>query len=225
MATSVATSTLSEERRLHERLLAGEALALAEIYDHYSATVLGVALRVTTDQAAADDVTQSVFIDLWRHPERYRPELGSLRPWLVTVARHRSLDWLRQDQATRRRDDQARPVPQPPPDTAEVVEGMMTAQRVRGELAKLPESERIPIHLAYFTGQTYRQVAAAVDLPEGTVKSRIRSGLRHLAAALQADDSFVPPPDDLGPRYPHRQHRHQPRVEADVNRRRPVLFD
>ena len=102
----VVASTLGE-RRLHQRLLSRDMAALAEAYDQYGAIVFGVALRVTTDRHAAEDVTQETLLDLWRRPERFDPDRGALRPWLATIAHNRSVDWIRREQAARGRDSRA----------------------------------------------------------------------------------------------------------------------
>jgi RNA polymerase sigma factor (sigma-70 family) len=183
----VVASTLGE-RRLHQRLLSRDMAALAEAYDQYGAIVFGVALRVTTDRHAAEDVTQETLLDLWRRPERFDPDRGALRPWLATIAHNRSVDWIRREQAARGRDRRnGELLSVDVPDIGDDVQAVMTAERVRMALAALPEHERVPIHLAYLGGRTYRQVAEDLDVPEGTIKSRIRSGLRRLSQTMYGE--------------------------------------
>jgi RNA polymerase sigma-70 factor (ECF subfamily) len=185
----VATAT-AEELARYQRLLGRSVEALAEIYDQYAPTVYGVALRVTNDRQAAEDVTQEVMLDLWRRPERFDPDRGGLRPWLATIAHHRSVDWIRSEQAGRGRD--RRNLTMILAEDAEAaddhVQAWMTADRVRLAVAALPESEQQAIRLAFFSGRTYRQVAADLDVAEGTIKSRIRSGLKHLSLAMYAEN-------------------------------------
>jgi RNA polymerase sigma factor (sigma-70 family) len=184
----VATDVVIDERRFHERLLAQDPGVLSELYDQFSDSVYGVILRVTSDRGAADDITQSIFIDVWRRPDRWDPDRGALRPWLSTLAHHRSVDWLRREQAIRRRDTRALATrSDPPPDVEEAVQAVLVAERVRGALARLPEEQRSAISLAYFGGRTYRQVASDLGVAEGTVKSRIRAGLAHMAKTLHAE--------------------------------------
>jgi RNA polymerase sigma-70 factor (ECF subfamily) len=177
------------ERRLHERMLAGDAGALAELYDQFGSVVFGVALRVTTDRQAAEDITQAVFLDLWRSPRRFDPGRGLLRPWLASVAHNRGVDWVRREQATRRRDldDSRAHLVQVVADIGETVEAVLMAERVRRAVAALPEDERVPIRLAYFGDRTYRQVAEDLNIPEGTIKSRIRTGLGRMAKTLHSE--------------------------------------
>jgi RNA polymerase sigma-70 factor (ECF subfamily) len=170
-------------------MVVGDLDALAELYDQFGSVVFGVALRVTTDRHAAEDITQAVFLDLWRCPERFDPNRGPLRPWLATVAHHRGVDWMRREQAARRRDldDGRGRLLEAMPDIGETVEAVLMAERVREAVAALPEEERVPIRLAYFGDRTYRQVAVDLDIPEGTIKSRIRSGLWRMAKALHSE--------------------------------------
>jgi len=140
--------------------------------------VFNVAMRVTGDRSAAEEVTQAVFLDVWRRPGRFDPTRGSLRSWLATVAHHRSIDWVREEAARRRRelgDFQTRVAHLP--DLEDTVAAALGAERVRCALSDLCEPERTAIGLAYFGGRTYRQVAQDLGVPEGTVKSRIRTGL------------------------------------------------
>jgi RNA polymerase sigma factor (sigma-70 family) len=176
---------------LHAGLLRGDERALAAAYDHAAGAVLGAALRVTRSRQAAEDITQQVFLDLWRRPDRFDPGRGALRSWLATIAHRRAIDHVRREEARRAREEReqregrARTVAVP--SVEDVAEGILVAERVRLALATLPESRRAPIELAYFGGLTYQQVARRLGVPEGTTKTRIRAGLRDLAAALGAD--------------------------------------
>jgi RNA polymerase sigma factor (sigma-70 family) len=183
----VAASTLSE-RGLHHRLLARDVAVVAEIYDQFGPTVYGVALRVTSDRHAAQDVTQETLLDLWRRPERFDPDRGGLRPWLATIAHNRSVDWIRREHTARGRDlRHGRIMFEQVPDIGADVQAVMAAARVQHALAALPEAERTAIRLAYFGGKSYRQVAVDLDVPEGTIKSRIRSGLHHLSNTMYGE--------------------------------------
>jgi len=184
----VEPDSLFWEHRLHRRLMGGEHPAFADLYDQYAAVVFGVALRVTCNRQAAEDVSQALFLEVWEHPEAFNPSKGSWRSWLATLAHHGGVDWVRRERAGRARDD-AR-IDQGferVPDVGEAIESVVMAEQMRLELANLSDEERLPIRLAYFEGRTYRQVARDLALPEGTVKSRIRSGLHHMAEALDSE--------------------------------------
>jgi RNA polymerase sigma-70 factor (ECF subfamily) len=173
-----------DDARMREALTAGHADALAAVYDAHSATVYGIALRITHDHGAAEDVTQEVFVELWQHPERYDPGQVPLRGWLCMIARRRAIDWRRR-QVTRDRytlllAGQALPAPNVEDD----VEASTIAKLVRAAVHDLPPLYREAIALAYYYGLTYRQVAAELRIPEGTAKYRLRTGLRRLGDAI-----------------------------------------
>jgi RNA polymerase sigma-70 factor (ECF subfamily) len=132
-------------------------------------------------------VTQDVFVAIWEKPAAFEPTRGSLRTWLATLAHRRAVDYVRREEARRRRSirDASRAVPTP--DVEEMALALVTAERVRNALDTLPEDQRRAIQLAYFGGKTYRQVAEVLGIPEGTAKSRLRLGLRRIAGVLEAD--------------------------------------
>ncbi len=174
------------ERDVRARLVGNDDEALAEIYDQYSSFVYGLALRVVGDARAAEDVSQDVFVGLWERPAAFDPDRGSLRTWLGTLTHRRAVDYVRREEARRRRAerDAARAVSAP--DVEELATAMVAAERVRAALDLLPSDQRRAIQLAYFGGKTYRQVAEVLGIPEGTAKSRLRLGLRRIAEALEA---------------------------------------
>lgn len=158
--------------------------ALAEVYRRYAATLYGLARRILIDARLAEDVVQEVFLRLWRRPERFDPDRGSLRSFLAAETHGRAIDLLRAEDSRRRREqvDGTRSVA-PATIESEVMDKAV-ADDVRSAVAALPEAERQAVELAYFGGLTYREVARRLDEPEGTVKSRIRSGLRRLQPGL-----------------------------------------
>ena len=173
---------------LHGRLLARQHQAFADLYDQYAAVVFGVAMRVTCNRQAAEDVSQAVFLEAWEHPDHFDSARGSWRSWLATIAHHDGVDWVRRELAGRARDGSHADLGlERVPDVGEAMESLLMAEQVRLELTNLSDDERTPIRLAYFEGRTYRQVARDLALPEGTVKSRIRSGLHHMAEALDSE--------------------------------------
>lgn len=176
------------EHEVRRRLATGEEQALTEVYEQYSSFVYGLALRVIGDPRAAEDVAQDVFLFVWERPEAFDPTRGSLRTWLGTLAHRRAVDYVRREEARRRRTQrEAGRRATAIPDVAEMATALVAAERVRAALDVLPEEQRAAIDLAYFGGRTYRQVAEQLGIPEGTAKSRLRLGLRRVAAALEAD--------------------------------------
>jgi RNA polymerase sigma-70 factor (ECF subfamily) len=159
--------------------------ALAEAYRRHAGALYGLARQVLGDPAIAEEVVQEVFLRLWNEPERFDPERGSLRSFLLAQAHGRAVDMLRADTSRRRREErEARETAEGGYDIEHEVWDVAVAERVKEAVSVLPEDERKAIQLAYFGGRTYREVALALGAPEGTVKSRIRTGLRRMRAEL-----------------------------------------
>ncbi len=167
-----------------------QQLALAEAYRRHAGAVFGLARRLLGAQALAEEIVQEVFLRLWNQPDRFDPDRGSLRSFLLAHAHGRSVDLLRSDQARRRREERderaVRTTAQGDYDVEHQVWDMALAEHVRTALGTLPAGEREAIELAYFGGKTYREVAVELGTAEGTVKGRIRSGLRRLRGELGA---------------------------------------
>ncbi|HEX8581754.1 MAG TPA: sigma-70 family RNA polymerase sigma factor [Acidimicrobiales bacterium] len=159
--------------------------ALAEAYRRHAGSVLGLARRLLGDRALAEEVVQEVFLRLWNDPDRFDPGRGSLRSWLLTQGHGRSVDLLRSEGSRRDREERdARRTAGGGYDLEHEVWDLAVGESVRRAVDGLPEKERAAIELAYFGGHTYQEVAAILGDPEGTVKSRIRTGLRRLRAGL-----------------------------------------
>jgi RNA polymerase sigma-70 factor (ECF subfamily) len=159
--------------------------ALAEAYRRHAGAAFGLAKRLLNDHARAEEVVQEVFVRLWNEPHRYDPERGTLRSFLLAHAHGRSVDLIRADVSRRNREErEAREQADGGYDVAHEVWDMALAGHVRAALETLQPGERKAIELAYFGGLTYKEVAAQLGDPEGTVKSRIRSGLKRLRGEL-----------------------------------------
>jgi RNA polymerase sigma-70 factor (ECF subfamily) len=160
--------------------------ALAELYRRHGGAVFGLARRVLADQSMAEEVVQEVFLSVWRRPERFDPDRGTLRSYLLALTHGRSVDLVRAESARHRREGrEARLRAESGYDLEREVLDLAMAGRVRDALSTLREEERQAIQLAYFGGHTYREVARLQGEPEGTVKTRIRMGLRNMRSALQ----------------------------------------
>lgn len=160
----------------------GDRSALESVFQRYGGAVKSMAFRVLRDETLAEDVTQDVFVSFWRVPHKYDPERGSLRTFLMTLAHRRAVDTVRSEEARSRREER---VPgDVHPDIDEQVWQSSLSYSVRTALGELPDPEREAIALAYFGGLSYVEVARRLNTPEGTVKSRIRSGMRKLSVSL-----------------------------------------
>ena len=159
--------------------------ALAEVYRRHAGAVFALARRVLTDGTLAEEVVQEVFLRLWNSPDKFDPARGTLRSYLLAQTHGRAVDLLRSESSRLRREEsEARATAESGYDLEHEVWDLAVADHVKTAVAELPETERRAIELAYFGGHTYREVAALLDEPEGTVKSRIRSGMRRLASGL-----------------------------------------
>ena len=164
--------------------------ALAEAYRRHAGAVFGLARRVLSDGNRAEEIVQEVFLRLWNEPDRFDPERGSLRSFLLAQAHGRAVDLLRADTARRNREDrEASRTAEAGYDLEHEVWDLAVADRLRAVLEDLPSEEARAIHLAYFGGHTYREVATLLGAPEGTIKSRIRAGLRRMRMLLSDNDS------------------------------------
>lgn len=171
---------MEDASRLMERVRARDAAAFEMLYDAYHRLVYGLALRVLSDAASAEDVTQAVFLKIWDDPARFRG--GNFGAWIARVARNRSLDVVR-SRAVRAEADVSDAVPEQ--DALEdVAIANVDAARVREALAQLPPEQREPIELGFFGGATQSEIARQTGVPLGTIKTRIRMGLRKLRNAL-----------------------------------------
>jgi RNA polymerase sigma-70 factor (ECF subfamily) len=175
---SASDAELAHALRLHD------TAALDEAFRRYVSTVTTTVRRIG-GRYYVDDVVQDVFLLLWRAPERFHPERGSLANYLVAMTRGTTLDRIRSDGARHRRHLAYGFQPVPVHAVDDAVIARVTATEVQSALRTLPTNERIAIERAFFRGESYRQVAATLEEPEGTVKSRIRTGLRRLEAELR----------------------------------------
>jgi RNA polymerase sigma-70 factor (ECF subfamily) len=176
-AASDATLVVAISRYRHE--------ALAEAYRRPAGAVFGLARRLLADASSAEEIVQEVFLRLWNHPEKFDHERGTLRSYLLAQCHGRSVDLLRSETSRRLREERdVRRAAEAGYDLEHEVLDLSQAERVKAALDQLPDQERRAISLAYFGGHTYREVATILDQPEGTVKSRIRAGLRRLRTEL-----------------------------------------
>lgn len=161
--------------------------ALAEAYRRHGGAAFGLALRITNDRALGEEVVQEVFLRLWNDPEKFDPARGTLRAYLLAHTHGRSVDLVRSESSRRLREERgARRDRGVDYDLEREVWDLALAEHLRDALRTLSDDERSAIELAYFGGHTYREVATLLGQPEGTVKSRIRSGLGRLRSTLVA---------------------------------------
>ena len=167
--------------------MAQEPEALTEAFNRYAGLVFGVCRRVLHDESLAEDVTQEVFVSLWRFPNRFDPSRGTLRSWLGMLAHHRSVDRVRSEKRRTMYEEQSDDLAPVCNDVELDAAANWLSERVRQALDKLPCEQRDVVVLAYYGNRSYRQVAVDLDIPEGTAKSRVRLALRSLDALLRSE--------------------------------------
>ena len=168
-----------------ERVRRGDVGAFAVVYDELAPRVYGVVLRVLRDPAMSEEVTQEVLVELWQTAPRFDRERASLSTWATTMARRRAVDRVRREQSQRDRLEEAgsqRDLDDGGPEDGAV--SSIEASRVRAAVATLPDDQREAITMSFIDGHAHGEIARRLDLPLGTVKGRVRGGLRKLRDRL-----------------------------------------
>lgn len=185
LASAAADPDPGSDVALMVRVVAREPEAFAELYDRHARAVFSLAFRILGEQPEAEDVVQDVFTQAWRQAERYDPRRGTLAAWVLNITRSRAIDALRR----RRQRVAAQPgfwsepvAADPAPDTLALTN--VQVQTLREALAALPWTQRLPIELAYFEGLSQSEIAARLEEPVGTIKTRVRLGLMKLRDAI-----------------------------------------
>ena len=162
--------------------------ALSTLYDRYAAALLAVAKRILGTPADAEEVLQEVFLHVWNHAGRYDAARSSVSTWLILITRSRAIDRLRTRKVVERTHEtsaQGNPVEHASPEGLENVFLQERRERVRGEMAKLPEEQRQVLEMAFYEGLSQSEIAAKAGLPLGTVKTRTLLAMKKLRSALR----------------------------------------
>lgn len=174
---------ISDDGLLLAKIAQGDEDAMASVFDRYSKVVYSVSLRVLRDPAAAEDVLQEIFMQVWRKPESFLSTRGSLGGWLAVVARNRSIDVIRR----RKPSDSVEDVILASSfNLAEDSERSIMMQQARRAILQIQPEQRKAVEMAFFDGLTHAEIAEQTGDPLGTVKTRIRAGLLALRKAMLA---------------------------------------
>jgi len=181
-----------QQRSLERRLKAGDERALAELFDAVAPWILGLALRILRDEAEAEEVVGDVFVQVWRHIDQHDGGRGPLVPWILSIARNRSLDVLRRRRRWWRKSvhleqthaaEASEIAPAAPHEAA--VPGWPLHREVHAALAALSEDQRRVVVLSYFEGLSHREIARRLHQPLGTIKTRLRMAHQKLTDSLR----------------------------------------
>ena len=167
------------------RVARGDARAFEALYDELASAVFGLARRVVRDPARAEDVTQEVFLEVWRKATRYDRRLGTPRTWVMTIAHRRAVDAVRRSESQKRQDNHGAPDEVVHDEPADAIIRADEHVAVRECLETLTELQLESVRLAYFNGYTYNEVATLLDKPLPTIKTRMRDGLIRLRDCLE----------------------------------------
>jgi RNA polymerase sigma factor (sigma-70 family) len=187
-------SSLTADEQSDEALIlaiaGGAVWAMEPLYQRYSRILYSMAYRMVSDHQIAEDLIQEAFLSVWRRAISYSPQSGAVRSWLISIVHHRTIDYLR---SVRRRsvmkeatweeveqDDRAAV-----PDVWDEAWRSIQSSQVRAALMDIPTEQRMVIELAYFQGWTHTEIAEGCLIPLGTVKARMRLGLKHLKRGLE----------------------------------------
>ena len=182
---------VTDDAALMSQIAQAQSAALRELYDRYGRMVFSLAYRITGSNETAEEVTQDVFVQVWRFAEHYDPQQGKLTTWLSSVTRNRAIDILRQqnvrpeghadsldDDLFGFNDSASEAAVEPS------VELRLQREQVRQALEQLPEEQRRVLALAFFMGMTQQEISVKLNQPLGTVKTRIRLGMIKLKSLL-----------------------------------------
>lgn len=186
LAIAGSSRTAADDQVALERMARGEHDALAELYDRHGRLIYSLALRILRDQGDAEDIVQDVFSQAWRQAARFDVTRGNVVAWLVTMTRTRAIDVLRRRKARPELVHTEMPI-----DVADGsagqdvrVEWQHRAREIRRALGTLPHLQRIAIELAYFDGLSHSEIAEQLEVPLGTIKTRVRQGLLKIRDCL-----------------------------------------
>lgn len=177
----------AREVALLRAVAGGDQKAFAQLYDAYSSILFGLLLRILHSRPEAEDVLQEVFLQVWQQASNYKAERGRPFTWLVTLARSRAIDRLRLNESRERTANVVATSVDATDEAADAVEETFRSEQsdiVRRALEAIPEDQRRTLLLAYFGGLTQTEIADELREPLGTIKTRMRSGMRKLRELL-----------------------------------------
>jgi len=187
---NVSKDEIAHDQALVARIADGDQEAFAALYDRLATQAYSLAIYVVKDGRAAEDVVQEAFVNIWRMARTYTTERGSVAAWAMTVVRNRAVDHLRRLSSRPRivGDLENLIVATPHDEVWASVARSLDAETVRGAMSSLPVEQQQTIEMGFFQGLSHQEIADRTGLPLGTVKSRMRNGLRKMRARLVGEE-------------------------------------
>lgn len=187
MSSQAVDVTLLADEALAERLGGGDVGALEQLYERHSRAVFSLSLKLLAEREAAEEIVQETFLKLWQRPDAYSPDRGRLIAWLLGVAHHRAVDRLRRRKLEQRygASQQALEPIVSDRDPVDDVLNALSSEAVARALRELPTAQRIAVELAYLRGLTQVEIAATLNEPLGTIKTRLRLAMQKLRGSLE----------------------------------------
>lgn len=184
-------SDQATDAELIRRVSLGDAGALETLYGRYARVVYSFSVRIVQDGALAEEILQEVFVRTWLQADRFRRSRGNFASWLLSITHNLAIDEVRKRQRRPQRSDAVDigdilfGLVDDATNVEEAVEARALRDKVSAAMATLPDAQRVTIELAFFSGYSQREIAAELDEPLGTIKTRIRLGLKKLMVALE----------------------------------------
>jgi len=190
---STKRNSQEDDRTLIQQVGIGDRKAFGILYDRYKTLVFSLAIKITGSHETAEDITLDVFTQIWEKANKYQPEKGSVKGWIASIARYRSIDTLRRRNVRQDINRLRWPnvqLEQLPSNhnPGEAFELEVTRRKVSDAINRLPKNQQDVLAMAYFKGYTHRQIAEALNEPLGTIKTRIRLGLQKLRQILKDEN-------------------------------------
>jgi RNA polymerase sigma-70 factor (ECF subfamily) len=187
-----ASAELKSDADLIACIAGGDQGCLASLYDRYAGAAMGLAWRVCGSKTLAEEVVQEAFMSIWQRPGSFDPRRGTAQAFLLGIVHHKAVDAVRRESSRTRREEQLATEPEGLVENDVVEEAWLSMRRasVRNALKQLSDVQRQALELAYLHGHTYSEVAARLNIPLGTAKTRMRDGMIKLRALLGSDQSW-----------------------------------
>jgi RNA polymerase sigma-70 factor (ECF subfamily) len=194
MAKKIPDRLLLADEDLMSLVEEGDSGAFAVLYDRHGRAAYSLAYRMMGERQAAEDLVQDVFLRVWRSTASYRSNRGSVRTWILTIVRNRGVDQIRSHSSRRRTQDRVEASAETSQPSEAFTEAWRNSRRdqVRDALKTLPPEQLKILELAYFSGYTHVEIAELMDLPLGTVKGRMRLGLKKIKGYFESRNMTVP---------------------------------